>query len=76
MEGFFISRRIKHQFRKSAFSHQFHKMWQMQNLSRGSDMENREMVMEKSWKTILQSLWEPCTNLCTVYVLQRFILYE
>ena len=25
-------------------------------------MENQEMVMEKSWKNILSSLWEPCTN--------------
>ena len=23
-------------------------------------MENQEMVMEKSWKNILSSLWEPC----------------
>ena len=23
-------------------------------------MENQEMVMEKSWKNILSSVWEPC----------------
>ena len=28
-------------------------------------MENQEMVMEKSWKHILSSLWEPC-NVCII----------
>ena len=26
-------------------------------------MENQEMGMEKSWKNILSSLWEPCNKL-------------
>ena len=26
-------------------------------------MENQEMVMEKSWKNIMSSLWEPCQRI-------------
>ena len=33
-------------------------------------MENQEMVMEKSWKNILSSLWEPCNML--VFTTQNF----
>ena len=29
------------------------------NSKAGREMENLEMVMEKSWKNILSSLWEP-----------------
>ena len=42
--------------RMSAF---FNKMSQKQNLSKEMIMENRETVIEKSWKKFLQSLWEP-----------------
>ena len=31
-------------------------------LEREMVMENQEMVMEKSWKNILSSLWEPCST--------------
>ena len=30
-------------------------------------MENEEMAMEKSWKNILSSLWEPCTRCINRY---------
>ena len=31
-------------------------------LRREMVIENQEMVMEKSWKNILSSLWEPCSS--------------
>ena len=32
-------------------------------------MDNLEMVMEKSWKNIVSSVWEPCRLIkCTAYV--------
>ena len=32
-------------------------------------MENQEMVVEKLWKNILQSLWEPCFSFSLLAVL-------
>ena len=29
-------------------------------------MENQEMFMEKSWKNMFSSMWEPCNNNTTV----------
>ena len=39
----------------------------IQNLRIGMVIENRQMVLEKSWKDILQSLWEPCKYIVHVY---------
>ena len=48
----------KQQSRKSVFSNVF--LQNVANAKSGREMvmENQEMVMEKSWKNILSSLWE------------------
>ena len=41
------------------FFYLFCKMSRRQNSGRDMVMENQELVMERSWKNILGSLWEP-----------------
>ena len=49
---------IKHRSRKPFFRHFLQNVTNLK-LEREMVMENQEMVMEKLWKNILSSLWEP-----------------